>query len=77
MLLKLFRLELKNLIGCLPETKLKAIEKLDKFTVKIAYPDEWKDYSDLEIKAGNSYAENIWLFLNGVWKRILLKLVSQ
>ena len=41
------------------ETKKKAIEKLDKFTVKIAYPDEWKDYSELMIKEGNSYAENM------------------
>ncbi len=28
------------------ETKTKAIEKLDKFTVKIGYPDIWEDYSD-------------------------------
>lgn len=41
------------------ETKAKAIEKLDKFTVKIAYPDEWKDYSDLMVKEGNTYAENM------------------
>ena len=41
------------------ETKAKAIEKLDKFTVKIAYPDEWEDYSELQIKEGNSYAENM------------------
>jgi putative endopeptidase len=41
------------------ETKKKAIEKLDKFTVKIAYPDEWEDYSSMQIKEGNSYAENM------------------
>lgn len=41
------------------ETKIKAIEKLDKFTVKIAYPDEWEDYSKLQIKDGNSYAQNM------------------
>ncbi|MBV7270684.1 M13 family metallopeptidase [Winogradskyella luteola] len=41
------------------ETKKKAVEKLDKFTVKIAYPDEWEDYSDLQVKEGNSYAENM------------------
>ncbi|MDG5490547.1 M13 family metallopeptidase [Psychroserpens sp. SPM9] len=43
-------------------TKAKAIEKLDKFTVKIAYPDEWRDYSELMIKEGNSYAENMMAF---------------
>ncbi|MFC0603306.1 M13 family metallopeptidase [Winogradskyella pulchriflava] len=47
------------------ETKKKAIEKLDKFTVKIAYPDEWEDYSDLQVKEGNSYAEN--MLAVGAW----------
>jgi len=32
------------------ETKVKAQEKLSKFTPKIGYPDKWKDYSALEIK---------------------------
>lgn len=41
------------------ETKAKAHEKLDNFTVKIGYPDEWKDYSDLEIDPGKSYYENL------------------
>ena len=54
-----FQARIEKLDWMSPETKLKAIEKLDKFTVKIAYPDEWKDYSDLEIKPGNSYAENM------------------
>ena len=34
-----------------PATKEKALEKLSKFTTKIGYPDEWKDYSALEVKA--------------------------
>ena len=46
------------------ETKVKAVEKLDKFTVKIAYPDEWEDYSDLQILEGNSYAENMMAVAN-------------
>jgi putative endopeptidase len=54
-----FQTRIEKLDWMSPETKLKAIEKLDKFTVKIAYPDEWKDYSDLEIEEGNSYAENM------------------
>lgn len=33
-----------------PVTKKAAHEKLSKFTTKIGYPDEWKDYSKLEIK---------------------------
>ena len=33
------------------ETKKKALEKLAKFTVKIAYPDKWRDYSRLAVAA--------------------------
>ncbi|HAM37066.1 MAG TPA: peptidase M13 [Elusimicrobia bacterium] len=33
------------------ETKEKALEKLRKFTPKIGYPDKWRDYSRLEVKA--------------------------
>jgi predicted metalloendopeptidase len=33
-----------------PATKAQAKAKLAKFTVKIAYPDKWRDYSKLEIK---------------------------
>ena len=43
------------------ETKTKALEKLHKLTVKIAYPDVWKDYSELKVKGleeGGSYFEN-------------------
>lgn len=41
------------------ETKAKAIEKLEKFTVKIGYPDKWKDYSEMEVKEGNNFYENM------------------
>ncbi|MDE5638048.1 MAG: M13 family metallopeptidase, partial [Alistipes sp.] len=41
------------------ETKARAQEKLATFTVKIGYPDKWKDYSTLEIDPGLSYWENI------------------
>ena len=40
-------------------TKIKAVEKLDKFTVKIGYPDKWKDYSEMEVKPGNTYYDNM------------------
>ncbi|WP_286845972.1 MULTISPECIES: M13 family metallopeptidase [unclassified Proteiniphilum] len=39
-------------------TKVKAQEKLGTFIIKIGYPDKWKDYSTLEIKA-DSYWQNI------------------
>ena len=40
-------------------TKVKAHEKLDNFTVKIGYPDKWKDYSTLVVDASKSYYENL------------------
>jgi putative endopeptidase len=41
------------------ETKAKAQEKLAAFTVKIGYPDKWKDYSSLDINPENTYYENL------------------
>jgi endothelin-converting enzyme/putative endopeptidase len=29
---------------------VKAVEKLNKISIKIGYPDKWKDYSKLDIK---------------------------
>ena len=42
---------IKNLDWMGDETKEKALEKLEKFMPKIGYPDQWKDYSKLEIVA--------------------------
>ncbi len=40
-------------------TKARAREKLAAFTVKIGYPDKWKDYSSLDINPANTYYENL------------------
>ena len=40
-------------------TKARAQEKLAAFTVKIGYPDKWKDYTTLAIDPAKSYWENI------------------
>lgn len=45
-----FRDRIQKLDWMSPETKIKATEKLDKFMVKIGYPDKWKDYSTCIIK---------------------------
>ena len=37
------------------KTKGKALEKLSKFSVMIAYPDKWRDYSALSLKEGDLY----------------------
>ena len=57
-------------------TKEKALEKLHKLTVKIAYPDKWRDYSELQVKGirnGGTYFENAinvtkWNFNNDMAK---------
>ena len=41
------------------ETKVKAHEKLAAFTVKIGYPNKWKDYSALTVDPKKSYWENV------------------
>ena len=41
------------------ETKVKAHEKLAAFTVKIGYPNKWKDYSTLVVDPKKSYWENV------------------
>ena len=41
---------LANLEWMGPETRAAALKKLDAFTVKIGYPDKWRDYSALTIK---------------------------
>ncbi len=40
-------------------TKVKALQKLSTFKVKIGYPDTWRDYSGLNIDPSLSYWENI------------------
>ena len=40
-------------------TKVKAHEKLQAFTVKIGYPNKWKDYTTLTVDPAKSYWENI------------------
>jgi len=41
------------------ETKAKAIEKLNAITIKIGYPDTWRDYSALEVNPEDTYYANI------------------
>jgi putative endopeptidase len=58
---KSFAIHINNLTWMSQPTKQKALDKLSKFTVKIGYPDKWKDYSHLEIKSikeGGSYFQN-------------------
>lgn len=54
-----FQVRIKNLDWMGDSTKLKAIEKLDKFTVKIGYPDTWEDYATMDVKKDNGYFDNM------------------
>lgn len=58
---KSYKMHIQNLDWMSAETKTKALDKLSKFTVKVAYPDKWKDYSNLTI---NSPAEGVSLYSN-------------
>jgi putative endopeptidase len=49
------KIRIENLTWMSAPTKEKALEKLSKFGVKIAYPDKWRDYSALDIKPGDLY----------------------
>ena len=48
-----------NLTWMSDTTKAKAHEKLSTFTVKIGFPDKWRDYSNLTIDTSKSYWENV------------------
>jgi predicted metalloendopeptidase len=68
---------INNLTWMSPETKVKAVEKLNKLTVKIGYPDQWKDYSALTITSpseGGSYFDNVKNVSKWQWKKELEKL---
>ena len=41
------------------ETKQRAHEKLNAFTVKIGYPDKWRDYTKLTVDPRKSYWQNV------------------
>jgi putative endopeptidase len=46
---KAFGIRIKNLSWMGDSTKELALKKLNTFTYKVGYPDEWKDYSNLDI----------------------------
>jgi putative endopeptidase len=50
-----YRVSINDLEWMTPETREKALAKLDKFTPKIGYPKTWRDYSALVIERGDLY----------------------
>lgn len=49
---------IKNLAWMSPETKEKALVKLNSIVMKVGYPDKWKDLSSVQIDRG-SYLNNV------------------
>jgi putative endopeptidase len=75
--IRAYEIRINNLTWMSPETKLKAIEKLKKLTIKIGYPDKWEDYSALTVKSpaeGGSYFDNLKNVSKWAWKKDLEKL---
>lgn len=52
---KAFAVRIQGLTWMSADTKKAAMEKLATFRPKIGYPDKWRDYAELEIKAGDAY----------------------
>ena len=50
-----YRASISTLAWMTPQTRAKALVKLDKFTPKIGYPLRWRDYSALVIDRGDLY----------------------
>jgi putative endopeptidase len=57
-LIAALRADIETLDWMSPETRKAAVAKLDAFTLKIGYPDTWRDYSKYEVKA-DAYAANV------------------
>ena len=56
-LIEAYRESITGLDWMTPATQKRAIEKLEKFTPKIGYPDSWRDYSGLSL--GEDLLENV------------------
>jgi putative endopeptidase len=50
-----YQVSIESLDWMTPQTRQRALTKLAKFTPKIGYPDEWRDYSKLEIDRADLY----------------------
>ncbi|HMQ47148.1 MAG TPA: M13 family metallopeptidase [Saprospiraceae bacterium] len=67
---------IKKLEWMSDSTKTKALEKLEKLRVKIAYPDKWKDYGQLSVKSfedGGSFVGNMLQVSRWNWAENLAK----
>ena len=52
-LMKAYSTSIDGLTWMSPATKVEAHAKLAKYGIKIGYPDQWRDYTALDVKAGD------------------------
>lgn len=57
-LLKAYAESIKKLDWMSAGTKKEALKKVDKFMIKIGYPDKWRDYSTLKIAKNDLYGNS-------------------
>ncbi len=50
-----YRVSISELEWMTPETRRRALTKLDKVTAKIGYPSKWRDYSELVVRQDDLY----------------------
>ncbi|WP_343600720.1 M13 family metallopeptidase [Mycobacterium sp.] len=50
-----YRISIEGLDWMTPQTRQRALAKLDKFTAKVGYPATWRDYAQLVIERGDLY----------------------
>jgi predicted metalloendopeptidase len=72
-LIEAYRQSITELEWMSEETKVQALEKLSKFNPKVGYPEEWRDYSALEI-SGDDLVGNVKSAANFEYKRQIDKL---
>ena len=70
---KVYEDRIKKVDWMTPETKKKALEKLNAFVKKIGYPDNWKKYDDVEISK-NTYYANLQSAEKHAYKEMMDKL---
>jgi putative endopeptidase len=52
-LLKAYAADIRTLDWMGPQTRAKALDKLQRIMLKIGYPDTWRDYSALQVRRGD------------------------
>ncbi len=70
---KVYRSRIEKLDWMSPETKKRALEKLNTFVKKIGYPDKWKSYDDVDVRP-DTYYENLQSVAKHNYKEMINKI---